>query len=196
MRYSVDRDENVVAALDLKLDPLPRARNSANPRQSWWCTMAAASIHLRSGAATKARKSTMPDREKRSLGQRIADIEARLKSVAGDARAALIQQLDALKAEAARQDATVSDSLSALATTPMHFDYYGRGGEPGFHGNPLREAWRTFVETIVVLTGCYCAAWRCSCRSRCWRYPYIALAHAAGSSRPSVVKGQTESDDQ
>jgi hypothetical protein len=35
----------------------------------------------------------------------------------------------------------------------MEFHYYGRGGVPGFRGNPVREAWHTFVTTVVWLVG-------------------------------------------
>jgi hypothetical protein len=31
----------------------------------------------------------------------------------------------------------------------MQFHYYGRGGVPGFRGNPLREAWQTLASTVV-----------------------------------------------
>jgi uncharacterized membrane protein len=35
----------------------------------------------------------------------------------------------------------------------MAFHYYGRGGVPGFRGNPIHEAWQTFVMTVVWLVG-------------------------------------------
>lgn len=33
----------------------------------------------------------------------------------------------------------------------MAFHYCGRGGVPGFRGNPVRAAWQTFVTTVVWL---------------------------------------------
>lgn len=35
----------------------------------------------------------------------------------------------------------------------MKFEYYGRGGVPGFRGNPLRAAWHTLITTVVRLSG-------------------------------------------
>lgn len=35
----------------------------------------------------------------------------------------------------------------------MTFHYYGRGGVPGFRGNPIREAWQTLVTTVVLILG-------------------------------------------
>jgi hypothetical protein len=35
----------------------------------------------------------------------------------------------------------------------MDLHYYGRGGVPGFRGNPVREAWHTFITTVVWLVG-------------------------------------------
>jgi hypothetical protein len=35
----------------------------------------------------------------------------------------------------------------------MELHYYGRGGVPGFRGNPIREAWRRFVITVVGIVG-------------------------------------------
>lgn len=150
MRYSVDRDENVVAGLDLKLDPA-LARQFGKSATDLVARTGGRLDSLEIGSSDEGAKIDDSNREKLSLKQRIADLEGRLKTVSGDDRAALIQQLDTLTAEAARQDAAVADSQAALATTPMHFDYYGRGGEPGFHGNPIREAWRTFVDTVVTI---------------------------------------------
>ena len=152
MRFSVDRDENVVAALDLKLDPV-LARQFGKTATELVVQKSGRLDSLEIGSSDEGSKIDDSTRERQALNQRIADLESKLKGVSGEDRAALIQQLDSLKADAARLDSAVADSQTALAVTPMHFDYYGRGGEPGFHGNPVREAWRTLVETTVTLVG-------------------------------------------
>ena len=59
--------------------------------------------------------------------------------------------IEALKAELAAQDQSIASGQAQLASTPMLFEYYGSGGVPGFRGNPLREAWHTFLGTLVTL---------------------------------------------
>ena len=66
-------------------------------------------------------------------------------------RAALSLWAESLQQQAAQQSHAIEASQAALATTPMELHYYGRGGVPGFRGNPVREAWKTFVTTVVWL---------------------------------------------
>ena len=56
MRYRSIAMKMWSAALDLKLDPAARARNSANPRQSWSYTMSGRLDSLEIGRSTKALK--------------------------------------------------------------------------------------------------------------------------------------------
>lgn len=152
MSYSVDRDQNVFASLDLKLVPA-LARRFGKSATGYVEKSGGRLDSLQIGSSDEGIKIDAAKRDKTSLIQRISDIESQLKLAKPGDRAALIQQLDTLKAESARPDAALADSQIALAATPMHFDYNGRGGTPGFHGNPVREAWRMLVETVVVIIG-------------------------------------------
>ena len=64
-----------------------------------------------------------------------------------------MSQIQALKQQTAERRRAAEASQAALAATPMELRYYGRGGVPGFRGNPIREAWQTFVMTVVWLVG-------------------------------------------
>jgi len=62
-------------------------------------------------------------------------------------------QIEELQTQASQQTHAIDARQAALATTPMAFRYYGRGGVPGFRGNPVHAAWLTFVSTVVWLVG-------------------------------------------
>jgi hypothetical protein len=70
-----------------------------------------------------------------------------------DAHANLLSQFQALQRQSSEQSQAVAASQAALASTPMALHYYGRGGVPGFRGNPVREAWHTFMATVVAIVG-------------------------------------------
>lgn len=153
MSYSLDRDENVSAGLSLKLVPgLARAFGKSASRLVEKNDGRLDSLHI--GSNDEGERIGGAIRERASITDRIAKIEAELaRARDSDNRAALIQQLDALRAEASRQTSTIAESETALANTPMTFTYYGEGGAPGFRGNPLRESWHIFVATVVAIAG-------------------------------------------
>lgn len=153
MTYAVDADDNVRASLALKLDPaiahrFGKAASELVDREGGKLDS------LEIGSSNEGQQIGDATASKAQIERRIADLEAQLaKARPGEERAAIIQQIDALKAEADRMQTAVASSKAALATTPMSFVYYGRGGAPGFHGNPIREAWNLFIATLVTLVG-------------------------------------------
>ena len=85
---------------------------------------------------------------------RIAAIERQLtaKGPSDTDRAQLQAQLDALRSQGEQAATTLADNRSKLASTPMTFSYYGRGGITGFAGhNPLFDAGRSFVASLATM---------------------------------------------
>lgn len=152
MSYSVDQDQQVSAELDLKLDPTI-AREFGKSAQRTVNDHDGKLIRLDIGSSDEGSKIEGAATEKSAITSQIAGLRQELaKTKAGsDAHANILNQIQALEGEAAQQSQTVAAGQAALASTPMQFHYYGRGGVPGFRGNPLRLAWQTFVTTVVWL---------------------------------------------
>lgn len=86
------------------------------------------------------------------LQTRIADVEKQLaQATAGAERAQLQTQLNELRSQAAEARETIAGAQQLLAGTPMTFNYYGRGGISGFRSNPVHEAARSFVSSLVMM---------------------------------------------
>jgi hypothetical protein len=91
-------------------------------------------------------------REEQELKTRIADLERQLASAkSGAERAQLSAQLEELRNRSAATRGTIAEANEKLASTPMTFNYYGRGGIAGFQQNPVREAARSFVSSLVTM---------------------------------------------
>jgi len=153
MSYSVDQNEQVVAELDLKLDPAI-ARQFGKSAQQSVESNGGKLIRLEIGSSDEGAAIEQATKQKIDVSTQIAQLQQELaKTKPGtDARANLMNQIQALQQQASQQTRTIEESQAALASTPMEFHYYGRGGVPGFRGNPVREAWNTFVTTVVWLT--------------------------------------------
>lgn len=153
LRYTVGEDERVSAMLQVKLDP-------AIARQ--FGKEAAASVEKSGGKLVNAEFSGEDEgtairtasTQKSDIETRIADIERRLSGMKpGDReRTELQQQLEDLRSQLAASRQQISASEERLANTPMTFNYYGKGGVPGFGGeNPIAEAWRLTIASAVTL---------------------------------------------
>lgn len=91
-------------------------------------------------------------REEQELKTRIADLERQLASAkSGTQRAQLSAQLEELRNRSVAARGTIAEASEKLASTPMTFNYYGRGGIAGFQQNPVREAARSFVSSLVTM---------------------------------------------
>jgi hypothetical protein len=152
MTYSVDQNEQVTAELDLKLDPLI-ARQFGKSAQQLVESNDGKLIRLEIGSSDEGAAIEAATRQKNDVSAQIAQLQQELaKTKAGtNARANLVSQIQALQQQASVQSRTIENSQATLASTPMEFHYYGRGGVPGFRGNPVRAAWHTFVATVVWL---------------------------------------------
>jgi hypothetical protein len=152
MSYSVDQDERVTAELDLKLDPMIARQFGKTAQQSVEANDGKL-IRLDIGSSDEGQAIDQATKQKNDAAAQVAQLQQELaKTKPGtDARANLMNQIQALQRQASAQSRTIETSQAALATTPMQFHYYGRGGVPGFRGNPLHQAWQTFVTTVVWL---------------------------------------------
>ena len=160
LRYTVGENEQVSAMLQVKLDPAIARQFGKN---------AVASTEKAGGRLVNAEFSGEDEgssiraatTQKSDLEARIADIERRLSALGpGDReRTELQQQLDQLRQELTESRRQISASEEKLATTPMTFNYYGKGGVPGFGGeNPVAEARRLLVASTVTLVGFFLKA--------------------------------------
>jgi hypothetical protein len=152
MTYTVDQNEQVMAELDLKLDPLI-ARQFGKSAQQLVESNDGKLFRLAIGSSDEGQVIDQTTKQKSSVSAQIARLEQELaKTKPGtEARANLMSQIEALQQQVSEQTRAIESSQATLASTPMEFHYYGRGGVPGFRGNPVREAWQTFITTIVWL---------------------------------------------
>ncbi|MFL6727097.1 MAG: hypothetical protein ACJ8FS_11375 [Sphingomicrobium sp.] len=154
MSYNVDQDEQVTAELDVKLDPAI-ARQFGKSAQQLVQSNDGKLIRLAIGSSDEGQKIEQATKQKTDTSTQISQLEQELaKTKPGtQARSNLLSQIQALQQQAADQSQAIAASQATLASTPMEFHYYGRGGVPGFRGNPVREAWQTFVTTVVWMVG-------------------------------------------
>lgn len=154
MSYSVDQNEQVTAELDLKLDPTI-ARQFGKSAQQNVVANDGKLVRLDIGSADEGQAVEQATKQKNDVSAQIAQLQQELaKTKPGtNARANLMSQIEELQGQASQQAHAIETSQAALATTPMAFHYYGRGGVPGFRGNPVREAWITFATTVEWLVG-------------------------------------------
>jgi hypothetical protein len=154
MTYRVDQDDRVMAELDVKLDPLI-AREFGKSAQQLVQSNDGKLIRLEIGSSDEGQNIEHATQQKTGISAQISQLQGELaKTKPGtQARANLLSQIQALQQQASGQSQTIGEAQAALASTPLEFHYYGRGGVPGFRGNPVREAWQTFVTTVVWLIG-------------------------------------------
>jgi hypothetical protein len=154
MSYSVDQNEQVFAELDLKLDPTI-ARQFGKSAQQLVVGNDGKLVRLDIGSSDEGQAIAEATSQRSDIAAQIAELQRQLAStkVGSDARANILGQIQALQQRASEQSQAVTTSRAALASTPMKFHYYGRGGVPGFRGNPLLEAWHTFVNTAAWIAG-------------------------------------------
>src|SRR5262245_32324178 len=154
MSYSVDQSEQVNAELDLKLDP-QIARQFGKSAQQTVVGQDGKLIRLDIASTEEEQAIAQSTQQKNNAAAQIVQLQQELaKKKAGTAaHANLLTQIQSLQRQATEQSQAVASSQQALASTPMAFHYYGRGGVPGFRGNPFREAWHTLVTTVVLAIG-------------------------------------------
>jgi hypothetical protein len=197
MSYHVDQNEQVTAELDLKLDPL-LARQFGRTAQQTVVGHDGKLIQLDIGSSDEGQAIEQASKQKTDTTSQIAQLQEELAKAkpGSEARSNLLAQIQALQGHVSEQSQTIAASQAALASTPMEFHYYGRGGVPGFRGNPLREAWQTAVTVVVSMIGILLQALAILVPLTL----LLALLIALWRTRPmravrNWVKGQTEATD-
>jgi hypothetical protein len=154
MSYSVDQHEQVTAELDLKLNPMI-ARAFGKSALQFVESNDGKLVHLEIGSSDAGEAIGQATKRKNDVSSQIAQLQQELaRSKPGtNAHATLLSQLQTLQQQASEETHAIESSEATLASTPMKLQYYGRGGVPGFHGNPVRQAWHTLVTTVVWLVG-------------------------------------------
>lgn len=154
MTYSVNQNEQVTAELDLKLDPRI-ARQFGKSAQQLVESSNGKLVRLEIGSSDEGAKIDAATKRSNDVAAQEQQLQQELaKTKPGtEARASLVAQIQALQQQSSTQARTIETSQATLASTPMELHYYGDGGVPGFRGNPVREAWHTFIATIVWLVG-------------------------------------------
>jgi hypothetical protein len=153
LRYSVNNDNAVSAMLEVKLAP-EIARQFGK--------RATGDVRSAGGRLSNTEftgEDTEPVLSEAARNQsdaqaRIADIEKQLanRSIKDTERAQLQSQLGELRSLLAGTRSTASQTQARLASTPMAFNYYGKGGIGGFAGrNPVMDAARSFVASLVTM---------------------------------------------
>ena len=153
LKYTIGEDEQVTAMLAVKLDPVI-ARQFGKQSADTIETAGGRLVNAEFSGEDEGSAIRTATSERREIEARIAEIEKRLSTLgAGDReRTALQEQLDELRSSLSGKTQTIVASEDRLANTPMTFNYYGKGGVPGFRGvNPLAEAWQMFVTSGVTM---------------------------------------------
>ena len=152
LEYSVNPDETVSANLAVKLEPsIARAfgkralaiveRSDGKLRD------------LDIGGEDQQPGIVASQTQEASLAEKRDGLARQLASggLKPSRRVELQEQINDLDSQIASARSTVQASAEKLANTPMTFNYYGRGGAPGFRDNPLRESWNLLVTTLIIL---------------------------------------------
>lgn len=153
LNYTIGDNDVVSAHLDLKLDP--QIARGYGREATGTVTQAGGRLSQTeftgedTAPATDAAVATGSDAETRIAGVRRRIAQPGLRDVE---RAQLQAQLDALQNQANDAKATLAATRVKLASTPMSFSYYGKGGISGFAGrDPLFEAGQSFVGSLVTM---------------------------------------------
>lgn len=150
--YGVDESDQVAGMLRLKLDPA-LARGFGKQASDLVQSSDGRLINLAISGDDAGSSIVASQRRTGDLERRTADLEARLAAIpASDpSRGTLASQIESLRQQLSDERQSIQSGQDLLATTPMTFEYYGRGAVPGFHGDPIREAWHTLISTVVTL---------------------------------------------
>ncbi len=151
LEYQVIEDSAVSASLEVKLAPqIARQFGKAATGDVTNANGKLLSTEFSGEDVTPV--TTEAGRQQASLSERIADVERQLaRATTGEERSQLQQQLSQLRDQLSQTRTAIAGATERLAATPMRFNYYGRGGISGFTGNPVREAVRSFISSLVTM---------------------------------------------
>lgn len=152
LNYTIGAHDTVSATLEIKL--APDIARSYGREASGAVIQAGGRLSHTEFTGTDTAPSTGNAISAQGDAQaRIAEIEQRLAANPKDAERAQLQaELAQLRQTVSGAKAQLADNRAALASTPMSFNYYGKGGISGFAGrNPLVDAGQSFVESMVAM---------------------------------------------
>jgi len=152
LNYTIGAHDTVSATLEIKL--APDIARSYGREASGAVIQAGGRLSHTEFTGTDTAPSTGNAISAQGEAQaRIAEIEQRLAANPKDAERAQLQaELAQLRQTVSGAKAQLADNRAALASTPMSFNYYGKGGISGFAGrNPLVDAGQSFVESMVAM---------------------------------------------
>ena len=151
LNYQITEQDRVSAMLQVKLDPAI-ARQFGKQATAFVEQNDGRLVHAQFSGEDVGKQISTTETRRTELQNRIAEIERRLASARLDReRTELQQQLDALRQQASAAQGEITAGQQRLASTPMTFNYYGKGGIAGFDENPVKESWRLFVESGVTM---------------------------------------------
>jgi hypothetical protein len=151
LNYTVNTDNAVSGSLTVKLAPDVARQFGKDATADVRAADGRLSSTEFTGEDTEP-VTTEAGRQQSDIQMRIADIEKQLAATSKDnERAQLQSQLNELRSQASQAQATIAGAKAQLASTPMTFNYYGRGGITGFRTNPIRESGRLFVSSVVTM---------------------------------------------
>jgi len=153
LRYSVDNNDAVSATLQVKLAP-EISRAFGKQATSLVTKSDGRLSNMEFAGEDTAPASSEAARTETEANRRIAEIQNQLgnPSLKDSERAQLQEQLSGLRSDLGGAQATAAATQEKLASTPMTFNYYGKGGISGFAGhNPVMDAARSFVASLAAM---------------------------------------------
>jgi hypothetical protein len=153
LRYSVNNDNAVSAMLQVKLSP-DIARQFGKQATAAVTRASGRLSDMKFTGEDTAPAASQAARNEGEASRRIAEIQKQLSnpSLKDAERAQLRQQLSDLNSQLTGAQADAAATEAKLASTPMTFNYYGKGGISGFAGhNPVMDAVRSFVASLVTM---------------------------------------------
>lgn len=153
LRYTVGQDDAVSASLDVRL--VPDLARQFGKAASDAVTKAGGRLRETefTGEDTAPATSSATAQDSGSQAAIVETQRQLARSDLGDTeRAQLRAQLSNLQQQQGDAKSILTNERAKLASTPMTFEYYGRGGVAGFNGrNPLAEASRSFIASMVTM---------------------------------------------
>ena len=152
LNYSVSEDETVSAMLQVKLAPeIAREFGKGATGQVGKAGGKLLSTEITGEDVTPV--SSQAASQQKALNGQIADLEKQLaRATSASERNALNSRLGELRGQLTYARSTIAEATEKLASTPMTFNYYGKGGIAGFAGhNPAMDAARSFVSSLVAM---------------------------------------------
>ena len=151
LEYRVSDDKAVYAMLQVKLAP-GIARQFGKAASGKVAGAGGKLLRTQFTGEDVTPTTSTAARDEQNLKDEIAAVEKQLAAArTAEERAPLNTRLSELRSQLAGARGTIAEANERLASTPMTFNYYGRGGIEGFRTNPVEDANRSFVSSLVTM---------------------------------------------